>query len=141
MGTILPTSLETVLLRDPKSCNSLQVIFIWQFWRICVLKSCQIKAISRSLVQKLNWYSIAFKVWFKLTRERQLQVKIVIPKLCRANSREIFEFYGRVPEKLTIKGLFVYRNCFFKLVFPSKYPNISYLWVFQMLSLIKTWAT
>jgi len=53
---------------------------------------------------------VALKAWFKLTRERQLQVKVVIPRHSQENSREIFEFYGRIPEKLTIKWLFVYRN-------------------------------
>lgn len=77
----------------------------------------------------------ALKSWFKLTSVRKLKVKVVIPRHS-ASSRGISEFHKRVPKKLIIKWPSVYRTCLiFLLVFPFKYPDISYLLVFQMVSI------
>lgn len=132
MGTILPTAVETVLSGDPKSLNSLQVIFIGNLTELCL------KIMSDQSHFKIfgsqSFTEIALKVWLKLTSERRLQVKVVIPRHS-ASSREIFELYKRVPEKLIIKWPIVYRTYLtFLLVFSLKYPDISYLWVSQMLS-------
>lgn len=50
---------------NPQPLNSLQVTFIWQFWKICDLIPCHIKAISRSIVQKslLQWFSSSASNW------------------------------------------------------------------------------
>lgn len=134
-----PLPVETVLSRDPKPLSSLEVIFIWQFLTYLCLKIMSDQSHFKILSSK-TFTEIALKVWFKLTSERKLQVKVVIPRHS-ASSGEIFEFYKRVPGKPIIKWPFVYRTySIFLLAFPFKYSDISYLWISQMLTIFKTSA-